>query len=73
MYSACYCSNYKLFENYSTENVIILLSLPWNFLFLLVLDTPEVPGSPIGSNLRFLAAEPLFSSCLSTTEPETIM
>ena len=73
MYSASYCSNYKLFENYLTENVIFLLSLPWNFLFLLVLDAPEVPGSPKGSRLRFLAAEPLFSSCLSTTEPENIM
>ena len=57
-------------EILSTENVTFLLSLPLNFLVLLVLDTPEVRGSPIGSILGFFAAEPLSSSCLTSVEPE---
>ena len=63
----------RFFESQSTSNVIFFLSLPLNFLVFLVLDTPEVPGSPVGSSLGFLAAEPLFSSRLTSVEPEASM
>ena len=62
-----------LLDNQSTKKVILFLSLPLNFPVSLVLDTSEVPGSPIGSSLGFLAAEPLFFSCLTSVEPEATM
>ena len=49
------------------------LSLPFNFLVFLALDTPEIPGSPLVTNLGFLAAEPLSSSCLTSLEAEASM
>ena len=51
---------------YYSTSVTLLMALP--FTVLLVLDTPEVPGSLTGSSLGFLAAEPLSSSCLTSVE-----